>query len=123
MITFDQFAEALGEIESENNPDVRMGDGHRAIGRWQCHIDRLFDEAKRHGLYPKLGEKFDDFVRRVLDCIFDAHPHFSPVETAMYWHLGHYSFPASPDWDHGYANRFTAALEKVCNSPTPSSNA
>jgi hypothetical protein len=33
-----------------------------------------------------------------------------PINIAMYWHLGHWTYPDKPDWDAKYAARFQAAL-------------
>jgi hypothetical protein len=113
MTTVDQFLDALAQVESSNN-DRAWGDGDRAVGRWQVHIDRLWSEARTYGLEPKLGERFNDFVRRVLTAIYNhwAEMH-APFEIAMYWHLGHWTTRSDPNWDRVYEAKFNNAMARA----------
>lgn len=108
---FATFAFKLAQVESANNPDAKLGDGGRALGRWQTHPDRLCDEAHHYGITPHLGETWDSLVRRVLDALFVARTQqgHSPITIAMYWHVGHFTLPGDGDWDAEYATRFDAA--------------
>ena len=110
MPTVDQFLKALAIVESRDNPE-EWGDAGRAMGRWQVHPDRLFDECARSKIEPKLGETWDQLVARVLRAMWTYHyPMQDEVEIAMFWHLGHFSTPTESDWDAKYAVRFMAAL-------------
>lgn len=105
------FARKLAVTESGDNPDIKLGDNGCALGRWQVHPDRLWNEAHHYGITPKLGESWDSLVRRVLEAMYEArtkqnHP---PDVIAMYWHVGHFTLPGDGDWDRGYAARFAAA--------------
>jgi hypothetical protein len=110
MISVDQFLAALASVESSNNPQA-WGDHGRAVGRWQVHPDRLFDEAHRNKLYPELAETWDGFIERILRAIF-AHEvgNYSEVEIAMYWHIGHRIFEGGMGWDAPYAEKFNEAI-------------
>jgi hypothetical protein len=111
--TVDQIIKALALIESNANW-AAWGDGGRAMGRWQVHPDRLWFEARRFDLEPKLGETWDSFVARVLQAIVHVAMQTQlPLNIAMYWHLGHWTYPDKPDWDSKYAARFVAALARV----------
>jgi hypothetical protein len=110
MTTVDQFLKALAVVESKDNPEA-WGDAGRAMGRWQVHPDRLWFEAKRFDLEPALGETWDQLVARVLRAIWHVGMQTQlPINIAMYWHLGHWTYPDKPDWDAKYAARFQAAL-------------
>lgn len=108
---FVTFAYKLAVIESGNNPNVKLGDNGCALGRWQIHPDRLWDEAHHYGVAPQLDESWDSLVRRVLNAVFAARTKqgYSPIDIAMYWHLGHFTQPGDADWDTLYAERFNAA--------------
>ncbi len=111
MTTVDQFLEALGAVESSNNPEA-WGDGGRAMGRWQVHPDRVWSETRLRRVPPNLGETWDSWIGRLLTVIFQTlYPVESPVSIAMYWHLGHFTMPWKPDWDDEYATKMTAALQ------------
>jgi hypothetical protein len=95
--------------ESVNDPDARLGDDGRALGRFQCHPDRLWSEAHRYQMQPRLGETWDSFITRVVTAM---HAHWqtrgkADLEIAMFWHLGHFAAPESIDYDHEYAKRFS----------------
>ena len=110
MITVDQFLKALAMVESSDDPEA-WGDGGRAMGRWQVHPDRLYQELKLGGLWPYLSETWDHLVARVLRRICELYlPKVTPGEIAMYWHVGHWCKPAGLNWDAKYAARFEAAL-------------
>lgn len=110
MTTGDQFLKAIAIIESHDNPEA-WGDHGRAMGRWQVHPDRLWCEAMRFDIEPKLGETWDQLVGRVLRAVWHLGMMSQlPINIAMYWHLGHWTYPDKPDWDKEYAARFVAAL-------------
>ncbi len=113
MTTVDQFLDALAQVESSNDPHA-WGDDDRAVGTWQVHIDRLWSEAKRWGLEPKLDERFNDFVRRVLTAMYsDLVGSYMAVEIAMYWHLGHWVQPGEWGWDIQYEQKFNDAMARA----------
>ena len=95
MTTVDQFLEALGAVESSNNPQA-WGDDGRAMGRWQVHPDRVWSESRLCRVAPVLGESWNGWIGRILAVIFKGlYPVESPVAIAMYWHLGHFSKPGA----------------------------
>lgn len=113
MTTVDQFLYALAIVESSNTPEA-WGDGGRAMGRWQVHPDRFWDECRRGYIFPKVGETWDSVVERILRAVWEFYfDKLDPVAIAMYWHLGHFTSRASQDWDTTYASKFAAALAKV----------
>ena len=116
--TVEEIARALAIVESNDNSNVPLGDGGRALGRWQVHPDRLFDEAKRFELTPHLGETWDSFVGRVLRAMI-AHElqNWTPIEVAMFWHLGHRLHEGEGDWDHAYGDKFSNDLVHVIEFP------
>src|SRR5208337_358137 len=132
MTTVEQFLKALAVVESSNNAEA-WGDfvevkapspglvykttdagelkSAQAMGRWQCHADRLVFEATRLNLWPTLGETYDHWVERILRAIFaEQTDRLLPNEIAMCWHVGHVLSAIDPDWDAKYAARFGAAL-------------
>lgn len=106
MITSEQFASVLAEVESRGNWQA-WGDEGRAMGRWQVHPDWLWGWSKRYQLQPVLDETWDSFVMRVVVAFARDHllSGMSPVSVAMYFHLGH-----EGDYDRDYAVRFQEAL-------------
>lgn len=102
-MTTSEFLTVIGLIESHNNPNVALGDGGRALGRYQFHLCRLFDEANRYHLYPTVGETVDSFLTRVLTAIYEHRKTegYSDIEIALFFHLGHFG-----SWDDKYACEF-----------------
>ena len=79
MVTVDQFLKALAVTESADDPEA-WGDAGRAMGRWQVHPDRLWQESHLGLVFPKLGETWDQLVARVLRTIFNFYgDKFSPT--------------------------------------------
>lgn len=115
MITAEQFLEALARTESMNNSSA-LGDydglhNPHALGRWQLHIDRTIDLAKRYACWPTLGESYDSWQRRLMTAFFEEYrARKTPVEMACRHHLGHW---VDPKDDAAYARRF------LCYCPTP----
>jgi len=110
MIPVDIFLDALAEVESSGDPHA-WGDDDRAVGTWQVHIDRLWSEARRWGIEPRLGERFNDFVRRVITAMYEnLVAKLGPVSVAMYWHKGHVTDPSKDDWDLSYATKMSDAI-------------
>lgn len=110
MTTVDQFLKALAVVESHDDPEA-WGDAGRAMGRWQVHPDRLWQEMHTYTISPVLGETWDQLVARVVRAMFNFFQAEKPPEQiAMYWHLGHWWGPTHEDWDKKYAARFGAAL-------------
>ena len=86
----------------------------RAMGRWQVHPDRLWDESHRLNVEPRLGESWDEFGGRVVTKLFSLYlPSWSAVYIAMYWHLGHWSTSIQPDYDAAYAVKYENALARL----------
>lgn len=110
MTTVEQFLKALAMVESSDDPEA-WGDSGRAMGRWQVHPDRLWHEMQHGLIFPKLGETWDQLVARVLRTICEFYlDKVTPVEIAMYWHIGHWIKPGDLTWDAKYAARFAAAV-------------
>ena len=110
MVTVEEFLKALAVVESSDDPEA-WGDGGRAMGRWQVHPDRLWQESHLGLIFPMLGETWDQLVARVLRRICQFYlDKTSPGEIAMYWHVGHWTKPTDSTWDAKYAARFEAAL-------------
>jgi hypothetical protein len=110
MTTVDQFLKALAVVESSDDPEA-WGDAGRAMGRWQVHPDRLWQEMHAYRITPAPGETWDQLVARALRAMYSnltqAH---TDTAIAMYWHLGHFAKSTDDDWDAKYAARFGAAL-------------
>jgi hypothetical protein len=110
MTTVDQFLKALALVESKDNPEA-WGDGGQAMGRWQVHPARLWQELVLNNQHPTLDDTWDQVVARVLRNIFMRfYPMREPAAIAMYWHRGHWCESTDPEWDLKYAARFGAAL-------------
>lgn len=110
MTTADQFLKALAVVESSDDPEA-WGDNGQAMGRWQVHPARLWQEAHLYQATPNLRETWDQLVARILRAMF-THliESFEPDQIAMYWHVGHMTNVGTDDWDTKYAARFNAAL-------------
>lgn len=110
MTTVDQFLKALAVTESNDDPEA-WGDGGQAMGRWQVHPARLWQEMHTYTLTPTLTETWDQLIARVLRAMYARlTPQYDAVGIAMYWHLGHFGDSATHDWDLKYQARFNAAL-------------
>ena len=110
MTTVDQFLKALAVVESHDDPEA-WGDGGQAMGRWQVHPARLWQEMHANTIAPRLGETWDQLVGRTLRAMaMKLWEKYSAVAIAMYWHLGHFCESTAPEWDLKYAARFGAAL-------------
>lgn len=107
------FLDALGNTESNNDPNAPLGDGGRAAGRYQIHPDWLQTWATHYHLTPALSEPWDDYFTRVVAAFYRDHTAagMSDVHIAMYFHLGHPSIESSTDWDTEYAKRFNGFKE------------
>lgn len=106
MVTADQFIAALAEVESSNSWRA-WGDAGQAMGRWQIHPARFWDESRHYGDAPNVTETWDAYVRRLVAARFLelTAQGMTPVRIAMFWHLGNFK-----QWDDSYAARFNAAL-------------
>ena len=101
------FLFCLGKTESNDDPDIHLGDGGRALGRFQVHPDWVWTQCRRFGIQPALNETWDSFVTRLVTAFFDFYGgQMQDIEVAMYFHLGHRTLPTDNDWDVGYAERF-----------------
>ncbi len=108
-MTPPEFAAAIGEIESGDNPDS-WGDQGRAMGRYQLHPDWLWEWASRLGTAPHLNERWDDWATRIVEAFFVRWTAVMlPVEVAMFFHEGHVIKAGAAGWDSKYADRFTLA--------------
>lgn len=110
-MTRDEYAHKIWWTETNGSLSLHdWGDGDRAVGAFQAHIDWIFDHAKKYNLYPMEGEKFNVFVGRIVRAQFDdLSRKLSYVEVAMSFHLGHTSFVGDPEWDKVYEERFNKA--------------
>jgi hypothetical protein len=108
MLTVEEWIDALGKTESNSAPNAPLGDGGRAMGRWQVHPDWLWGWASHYGILPKLSETWDEFVRRILERFaYDHLGWLGDVRSAMYFHIGHIAKETDPSWDKDYAKRFS----------------
>lgn len=105
-MTLEKFLHTLAMTESNNNADVELGDGGRALGRFQVHPDWVFTQSKKFKKEPNLNETWDSFITRLVSAFFNQFQLLRPVYIAMHFHLGHASFEWSDDWDKEYAARF-----------------
>ena len=109
-MTPQQFATAIGAVESNNNPNSPLGDHGRAFGQFQVHPDWVFDWARRLALAPQLGELWDSFIERLVCAFYSFHvSQLSAPEIAMTFHIGHVVHFGGADWDAGYGDRFSKA--------------
>ena len=101
------FIYCLAMTESKNDPFVHLGDGGRALGRFQVHPDWVWTQCSRFGMKPELNETWDAFVTRLVVAFFNHYAlSMDDLGVAMYFHLGHRTDPTAPDWDAPYAERF-----------------
>lgn len=109
----DKFIFCLAMTESHDNPNAQLGDNGRALGRFQVHPDWVWTQCKRFGIQPTLNETWDSFITRLVTAFYNHYAiSMSPVDIAMYFHIGHVVTIDSPDWDKGYATRFNGYAEK-----------
>lgn len=108
-MTAQEWVSAIGEVESNNNPNAPLGDGGEAQGRWQIHPSWWDTWQPRSGIRATNRDTWDSWQIRVLEWFFNYHPTLQPVVLAMYFHLGHFATPTDPDWDTDYAARFNVA--------------
>ena len=107
-MTTQEFLYCLGRTESNNDPNVALGDGGRALGRFQVHPDWAWGYARRFGVQPALNETWDSFITRIVVAFYDHFCGGMPaLEVAMYFHVGHPVRPGDKDWDGDYAARFS----------------
>src|SRR5271168_4996330 len=120
-MTSQQFAAAIALVESTNNPE-EWGDNvgtpplPQAFGRYQMHMDFIWEWAHDLGISPNLGETVDSFQCRLIQGYFAKRMSqgFLPIEAAVSFHIGHPTFPNDPDWNNkNYPERFTRAVAVV----------
>lgn len=112
-MTPQQFAQAIGQIESGDHTNAPLGDEGRAFGRFQTHIDWLWQWANSLHISPALGETLDSFQNRVVQAYFTKRIEqgLTPVEAAVSYHRGHICREGDADWAaDDYAQRFDAAV-------------
>lgn len=115
MINSHLFSTALGLTESNGNKQA-WGDQGLASGRFQVHPAWMWTWSTKYHMVPFVDESWDRFTERVVEAFFSDHAHtLTPVEIAMYFHIGHIVVGASPQWDSAYANRFVGFI----SNPTP----
>ncbi len=102
-----QWTETIRQVESGGHANS-IGDGGRAFSSYQVHPDWLWQWATTLSIEPKLNERWDDWIGRVVLEFAQFHSAWDPLELAMYFHLGHRSHPDKADWDKAYADRFIA---------------
>jgi hypothetical protein len=113
-MTTQDFLYCLGKTESNDNPNVHLGDNGRALGRFQVHPDWVYTQSARFGLKPFLNETWDSFITRLVTAFYEHNIQFiAPVDVAMYFHLGHRTPSTAPDWDAEYAERFNVFAADV----------
>jgi hypothetical protein len=107
-MTTTEFLRALAMTESLNCPDVMLGDGGRAAGRYQMHPDWVFWASQHYHITPHLNETWDSFFTRLVTAFYgDFVRYETPLVIAMRFHIGHLvPSPSSPNWDEAYAKRF-----------------
>jgi len=106
-MTFEEWASALAEIESRNNPHA-WGDSGLACGRWQMHPAFYHD-----WFLSTLGveDSWDTVFSRALERFYQHYTERdpSPVRAAMIFHLGAHAVIDLHRWDDEYERRFRAA--------------
>lgn len=115
-MTPQQFAQIIAIIESGNISNPPLGDGGRAIGKYQMHPDFVFGWATRLGKLPMLGETWDSFFSRLIQgyYAFRVAGGYTPIQIAMSFHRGHPMREDSPDWlADDYAARFVDAARSA----------
>ena len=110
-MTPQAFATAIGIVESNGNPNAPLGDGGRAIGRFQMHPDEMWTWARRLSIAPAANETWDSFIGRIVQAFYTFHcsEALTDVQIAMTYHIGHILRENSPEWDLGYAEKFSNA--------------
>jgi hypothetical protein len=112
-MTSQQFRDALAIVESNNDPHA-WGDSGLAMGRWQVHPAWVYGYLRITGVQPGVRESWDGFVGRIVEAFFESRPtSCTPIQSAMWFHLGHRTDESQGDWDIDYAGRFLEACEKI----------
>ncbi len=108
----ERFRQAIAIVESNDNPDVGLGDAGRAFGRYQVHPDWVGSWSYRLVVHPQVGDTWDKWCGRLVEAFFIhcVSIGLDMSETAVYFHLGH---PGGSD--DAYRARFQAALSRVAN--------
>ena len=115
MTTAD-FLTCLAKTESNDDPNIHLGDGGRALGRFQVHPDWVWTQCQRFGIKPALNETWDSFITRLVIEFFNHYAvALDDLGVAMYFHLGHRALPTDADWDKGYAERFQGFAADVAH--------
>jgi hypothetical protein len=113
-MTTKDFLYCLGSTESRDDPNAPLGDGGRALGRFQWHPDAVWTNCRRFGIQPTLNEPWDSFLTRIVVAFYE---HFIPSmeadEVAMYFHMGHRVQRTDTDWDAGYQQRFQGYAAEI----------
>lgn len=119
----DQFIEALGETETDNNWKTSignrdyhlMGDGGRAFSRHQCHPDWVCWGAQKFLLFAHVGETWDHWIERLVRQFFEHETAMglTAEQIAAYFHVGHPVSPSDADWPKDYVERFRQAVGKL----------
>lgn len=115
-MTAAEFLKVLGETESGDNPNARLGDNGRALGRFQVHPDWVWTQCRRFGLQPALDETWDSFITRLVIEFFNHNVSLmDDLSVAMYFHIGHHVAPTETAWDGPYAERFQTFAANIAH--------
>jgi hypothetical protein len=113
-MTTKDFLYCLGMTESRDDPNAPLGDGGRALGRFQIHPDWMDTQEKRFGIRPELNEPWDSFMTRLVTAFYEHYViTMEAIDVAMYFHEGHRVLQGTADWDTGYAERFQTYAANV----------
>jgi hypothetical protein len=113
-MTAEQFISALAGTESDDDVNAPLGDDGRAIGRFQAHPDWICTYAKLFNRFALLDETVDSWITALVTLFWKRYsPKNTPIEVAMWFHLGHFATEESSDWDAAYAERFNQWAAKV----------
>lgn len=115
-VTAEEVVQALAIVESGSNPDVVLGDGGYAMGRWQIHpiwLAEMLDAEWRGGNgrpWMLLRGSWDAAFRCILGRWVQARltDSMEPLSVALWFHTGQRGVRDNP-----YAERFSEALATV----------
>jgi hypothetical protein len=112
-MTAGQFRDAIASVESGDDPHA-WGDHDAAIGLYQAHPAWVFGFSIACGVKPTVDDTWNDWIGKIILAFYAKYSlNHTPIELAMYYHVGHIVYPYDKEWDHDYAERFTAAFIRI----------
>ena len=97
----EKFARAIALTESNADPHA-YGDNGQALTSFQCHPAWVWQWATKLSISPRVSQTWESWIGDVVIAFYQhcAGLKLTPVEAAMYYHLGHVGK------DDSYGNRF-----------------